>query len=552
MKLTGAQIIAQVLIEQGVSAVFGYPGGAALNLYDALQEQREKITHYLSAHEQGATHAADGYARASGKTGVVVATSGPGATNTVTGIATAYMDSIPMVVLTANVDMLQLGRDSFQDVYIAGVVQPVSKHSYVVRDVTKLASTLRNAFRIANSGRKGPVLVDVPKNITAERCEFTPGEPVIPAENPIPDEHELQSAAESIRQSERPVICFGGGVISANAWAELSEFARKANIPVCHTIMGTGGADVPEALELGMVGMHGSPASNRAIDASDLLIAIGTRFSDRVAMNANQFAPKAKIIQIDIDPAEIRKNIDVYSGIVGDVKDVLTSLIPMIEYRERNDWLLRIAQWKAQSEPVTQDGLLHPEQIMRTIGELAGNNLTLVTDVGQHQVWAAQYCKNPGARRFITSGGLGTMGFGYGAAIGAKLACPDQTVVHITGDGSLHMNMTEACTAVSYGFKVITVIMDNGVLGMVKQLQSVFYQGRYYQTQPHRQTDYCTVARGFGLEAFEADSPESFKAVFAQALAGDKAAWIHCRISEEERVLPMIPPGKTVENMIIK
>lgn len=554
MKLTGAEIIIEVLIEQGVTDLFGYPGGAAINIYEALYHRQDRIKHYLAAHEQGATHAADGYARATGKTGVILATSGPGATNTVTGIATAYLDSIPMVVITANVGTELIGKDSFQEVFITGITQPITKHNYAVRDVTKLADTLREAFKIAGSGRRGPVLVDIPKDITAAKCEFTSAPRwELPTISSAP-ESELQKVADLIAKAKRPVICFGGGVISSDASEELVEFVKKAKIPTCHTIMGTGVIGFGDDLDMGMIGMHGSMTANHAIDEADLMLAMGTRFSDRVALNLRDFAPHATIVQFDIDESEIRKNVMVDLAIVGDIKTELKSLIPLVDGKDRPSWMEMIQKWKTDYDIINGKNItgIRPVEIMEVIGNKCGENSVVTTDVGQHQMWAAQFCKKTRPRGFITSGGLGTMGFGYGAAIGAAVALPDATVFHITSDGSFHMNMNEACTAVSNNLKVITVIFDNKVLGMVHQWQSDFYNKHFIATEPERKTDYIKVAEGFGARGFRAETKEEFEKAVDEALAGEGPAWIVCPIDREEKVLPMIPNGGTVRSAILE
>lgn len=554
MKLTGAEIIIEVLIEQGVTDLFGYPGGAALNIYEALYHRQDRIRHYLTAHEQGATHAADGYARATGKTGVMLATSGPGATNTVTGIATAYLDSIPMVVITANVGTNLIGKDSFQEVFITGITQPVTKHNYTVRDITKLADTIRSAFRIAASGRRGPVLIDIPKDITAASYEFTPAprwtEPKA-AGAPV---EMLEKVAALLDKAERPVVCFGGGVISSEAGEELVAFVRKAKIPTCHTIMGTGVIGFGDDLDMGLVGMHGSMTANHAIDEADLLLAMGTRFSDRVALNLRDFAPHATIVQFDIDESEIRKNVLVDLAIVGDLKVELQNLVPLVREKPRPEWLGRIAGWQKEYDIINGKNLsgIRPFEIMAVIGEKGGPEAAITTDVGQHQMWAAQFCKKTRPRGFLTSGGLGTMGFGYGAAIGAAVALKDQPVFHITSDGSFHMNMNEACTAVSNGLKVITVILDNRVLGMVHQWQNDFYAKHFIATEPERKTDYIKVAEGFGARGYRAETRAEFETAVDKALAGEGPCWIHCPISSEEKVLPMIPNGGTVRSAILE
>ena len=552
MRLTGAEIIVEVLIEQGVTDLFGYPGGTVLNIFDALYAKQDRIHHYLTAHEQGATHAADGYARATGKTGVVLATSGPGATNTVTGIATAYLDSVPMVILTADVGTSLIGKDSFQEVFITGITNPITKHNYAVRDVERLAHTLRMAFKIAGSGRKGPVLVDIPKDITAAVCEFTPEPPVVIPTYPAPKADSLRDIAGLVNTSHRPLLCFGGGVISGGAEKELVELAQRANIPACHTLMGTGVIGFGDRLDLGMIGMHGSVPANNAMEEADVVLAVGTRFSDRVALNTEEFAPHAKIIQFDIDPSEVRKNVKAYQSVIGELKDTLAALTGMVEPQERDEWFAMLDGWRAKDYyPDTSKTKLHPMQIMQEIARQGGDNAIIVTDVGQHQMWAAQYCGKVRPRGFLTSGGLGTMGSGYGAAIGAKVGVPDATVFHITGDGSFHMNMNEACTAVSNNLKVITIIMDNAVLGMVRQWQTIFYDHHYMATDPHRKSDYVKLAEGFGLRGYRAETPEEFAKALQEALAGDGPAWIVCPIDKDERVLPMIPNGMTVRDMII-
>ncbi|NLW65753.1 MAG: biosynthetic-type acetolactate synthase large subunit, partial [Clostridiales bacterium] len=496
MKMTGAEIVVEVLIEQGVTELFGYPGGTALNIYEALYNSQDRIKHYLTAHEQGATHAADGYARSTGKTGVVIATSGPGSTNTVTGIATAYLDSIPMVVITANVGTPLIGKDSFQEVFITGITQPITKHNYAVRDISRLADTLRNAFKIAGSGRKGPVLVDIPKDITAQVYDYEPAERWVYEEKLSASQEELRDIACCIKKSKRPVICFGGGVISADAGEELVEFIAKTQIPACHTIMGTGVIGFGEELDMGIIGMHGSLTANHAIDECDLLIAMGTRFSDRVALKLSDFAPHAKVVHMDIDDSEIRKNVSADIAVVGDIKTELKNLIPMVCECRRPQWMESIKKWRMEDMKIYNQGFegIRPADILDVIGEVCGKDAIIATDVGQHQIWAAQFCKKTKPRGFLTSGGLGTMGFGYGAAIGAQVGNPDARVFHITSDGSFHMNMNEACTAVSYNLPVITVILDNKVLGMVYQWQTSFYDKHYIATTVERKSDYVKLA----------------------------------------------------------
>ena len=552
MKLTGAEIIIEVLMEQGVTDIFGYPGGTVLNIYEAIYNRSDKIHHHITAHEQGATHAADGYARATGKTGVVLVTSGPGVTNTVTGIATAYLDSIPMVIITANVGVDYIGKDSFQEVFITGITQPITKHNYAVRDITKLADTVRDAFKIAGSGRKGPVLIDIPKDITAATCEFKRQSAWVEPKQPAASEAQLQKIAAICKKAKRPVICFGGGVVSADAHDEMAQFIHKAQIPACHTIMATGILGYGDVLDLGILGMHGSAAANHAVDEADLLLTMGMRFSDRVALDTNDFAPHAKIIQFDIDESEIRKNVEIDSAVVGDIKQELTALLPMSEAVERPKWMEKITLWRKAEANINNKPFttIRPQEIMEVIGDQCGDNVIIATDVGQHQIWAAQFCKKVRSRGFITSGGLGTMGFGYGAAIGAQIGAPDATVVHITGDGSFHMNMNECCTAVKNKLRIITVIFDNQVLGMVRQWQKSFYHEHYCETVLERQTDYIKVVEGFGGTGFRAESKAEFAKVMEKALKCEGPVWIVCPIDREERVLPMIPGGSTVRSML--
>ncbi len=552
MKLTGSQIVAEVLLEHGVDTVFGYPGGAALNIYDELYKYSDRITHVLTAHEQGAAHAADGYARATGKVGVVMATSGPGATNLVTGIATAFMDSIPMVAITSNVPDDMIGRDAFQEICITGVAMPITKHTFFVNRIEDLADSLRNAFRIANSQRKGPVLVDITKDVSAQVTEFTAREPLPLKDKPIMAREDILAAIKMINNAEKPVIYAGGGVVASNACEKLRELTEKADIPVVHTLLAAGIIGCDNEHNLGLIGMHGSVAANRAIDQSDLVIALGARFSDRVALNTEKFARHAKILQIDLDRSEINKNVTVDKACIGDVNEFLTRALPYIEEKKRPQWHERVLGWKSKERIVrTPDCKLHPSDVMSTICDMTDEDTIFVTDVGQHQMWAAQYLKHQKAKKFITSGGLGTMGFGYGAAIGAKVGCPENRVIHITGDGSFHMNLNEACTTVSRNLPVITVIMNNSVLGMVYQWQTIFYEGRYSNTVLERQTDYVKLAEGFGLKGFRAETPEEFKEAMSKALECDGPVWIECMISRDERVLPMIPGGGTVDSIMV-
>ncbi len=554
MKLTGSQIFVEVLVEQGVDTLFGYPGGAVLNLYDELYKNSDRIRHVLTAHEQGASHAADGYARATGRTGVVLATSGPGATNLVTGIATAYMDSVPMVAFTGNVATTLLGKDSFQEAYIEGITMPITKHNYTVRRVEDLANTMRAAFRIAQSGRKGPVLVDIPKDITAASCEFTPKAPELIRTVTRYNEEDVKKAAQMINASERPIVYFGGGVRSAAGCQPLRDLLEKTGMPATYTLMAAGVLSYGEPHNLGLLGMHGCYAANKAIDEADLVIAVGTRFSDRVALNPDSFAKRAKIIQIDIDPSELGKNVDVDLSLTGDASYILQAILPYVEKTEHKLWMEQIRGWqKNDYKPVDSDTELKPHQIIDEICNQAGPEAVYVTDVGQHQMWAAQYLHHTKSRGFLTSGGLGTMGFGYGAAIGAQMALGrDARVVMLTGDGSFHMNLNEACTAVSYDLPIITVIFNNQVLGMVRQWQTTFYEKRYSDTDPHRKTDFVKLAEGFGAKGYRAATPAEFKAAFAAAMKQKGPSWIDCRIGKDEKVLPMIPGGGTVNDIIME
>lgn len=554
MQLNGSQIFVEVLCEQGVETIFGYPGGAVLNLYDELYKNADRITHVLTAHEQGAAHAADGYARATGRTGVVLATSGPGATNLVTGIATAYMDSVPMVAFTGNVATSGLGKDGFQEAYIEGITMPITKHNFTVRRVEDLADTMRAAFRIAQSGRKGPVLVDIPKDVTAAVCEFTSKKPEPIRTVTTFNAEQVKWAADLINAAQRPLVYFGGGVRSAASCQPLRDLIHKAEIPATYTLMAAGVVPYGDPMNIGMVGMHGCYTSNRAVADCDVLIAVGTRFSDRVALNPKTFAKNATIIQIDIDPSELGKNVDVDLSLTGDASYILQAILPYVEKTEHKLWMEQIRGWqKDDYKPVDSDTELKPHQIIDEICNQAGPEAVYVTDVGQHQMWAAQYLHHTKSRGFLTSGGLGTMGFGYGAAIGAQMALGrDARVVMLTGDGSFHMNLNEACTAVSYDLPIITVIFNNQVLGMVRQWQTTFYEKRYSDTDPHRKTDFVKLAEGFGAKGYRAATPAEFKAAFADAMKQKGPSWIDCRIGKDEKVLPMIPGGGTVNDIIME
>lgn len=552
MKLTGSQVVAEVLLDHGVDTVFGYPGGTALNIYDELYKYSGRIKHVLTAHEQGAAHAADGYARATGKTGVVFSTSGPGATNLVTGIATAFMDSIPMVAITANVPEPLIGRDAFQEICITGVTLPITKHNFFVNRIEDLEPSLREAFRIANSGRKGPVLVDITKDVTAASIEYTNKEPSALSPLPSMEKDDIAAVVKLINSAEKPVAYVGGGVVASDASEELLELLEKADIPAAYTLMAAGVIGYDNERNLGLVGMHGSVAANRAMDQADLIIALGARFSDRVALNPEKFGRKAKIVQVDIDKSEISKNVAVDKNCVGDVKEFLQRALPYIEEKKHPEWHERVAGWRSKERVVrTTDCRLHPYDVISKTCDMTDENTIYVTDVGQHQMWAAQFVRHNKTKKFITSGGLGTMGFGYGAAIGAKMGCPQDRVIHITGDGSFHMNLNEACTAVSQNLPIITIIMNNRVLGMVYQWQTIFYDKRYSNTTPERKTDFVKLAQAFGAEGYRAETPEEFEAAMEKALKADGPVWIDCTISREERVLPMIPANKSVEDMII-
>lgn len=554
MEKTGAQIIVEVLLEQGVDTVFGYPGGSVLNIYDALYEYRDRITHILTAHEQGASHAADGYARASGKTGVVFATSGPGATNLVTGIATAYMDSIPVVAITGNVGRDFLGRDSFQEVDITGVTLPVTKHNTIVKKIEDLAPALREAFRIANTGRKGPVLIDVPKDITAAVTEYEPCLPALPAPVPLVDPAQVSAAAEALLKSRRPVLYAGGGVISANASEQLAALARKFDIPVANSIMGLGSFPEDDPLSLGMIGMHGSLVANRAADECDVLVAVGARFSDRVAGNRRAFAASAKIIHIDVDPAEMGKNVAIDLPVSGDAGAVLTALADALPQGDHSAWRAELESIRAEGERhLTRgglDGFIDPRDVIEAVERLTPADTQIVTDVGQHQMWAAQYYTYRQPRTLITSGGLGTMGFGLGAAIGAQIANPNKCTVLFSGDGSFHMNLNEITTLASYHVPVVDIVMNNTVLGMVRQWQTAFYGKRYSQTDPHRKTNIKALAEAFGVKGMILDKPGEIEATLQEAFAHNGPVVIDCRIAPDQSVLPMIPPGCGVEDIM--
>lgn len=552
MRYNGAQILCETLLEQGVDTIFGYPGGAVLNIYDALYQYQDRIRHILTAHEQGAAHAADGYARATGKIGVVLATSGPGATNLVTGIATAYMDSIPMVAITGNVGVPLIGKDSFQEVYIAGITMPITKHNFVVGRVEELADIVREAFQIAQSGRQGPVLIDIPKDVTAAMCEFSAKPVSTITETYDVSDADFRRIAAEINAAKRPVIYYGGGMIASGACEELVALMHKADIPATGTVMSIGSVPSDDPLYLGMIGMHGKVSAGWAIDRSDLLLSIGTRFSDRVATNTNRFAPDARIIHVDVDAAEINKNMPADDFLVSDAKTFLSGILPYIQPTRHDAWRAQIEEWRVKLDykPKDAEDCLHPHQIVQICTELGGDDLIFTTDVGQHQMWTAQYCARSHPRQFLTSGGLGTMGFGYGAAIGAKTAKPEQPVIHITGDGSFHMNLNELCTTVTYQIPVITVIMNNQVLGMVRQWQRMFYEDRFSSTTLERKTDYVKLAEAFGARGFRCTTPKELREALAKALVHNGPTIIDCVVDRDERVLPMIAAGEDIRNII--
>jgi acetolactate synthase-1/2/3 large subunit len=573
MQYTGARILIESLIEQGVDTVFGYPGGAMLFVYDELFKHKDRIRHVLTSHEQHAAHAADGYARSTGKVGVCMATSGPGATNLVTGIATAYMDSVPIVAITANVPTSLLGKDSFQEVDIAGVTMPITKHNWIVKDVKDLAEVVREAFLVAASGRPGPVLIDIPKDVTAALCEWTPRsqhDPTV-AQSPVAlaraarlslrgsrqtyTEEDIRAAAELITQAKRPFIYAGGGVIMAEAAAELRALVERLKAPAALSLMAKGALPFDHPLNTGMIGMHGSVASNRAIQKADLVIAIGARFSDRVVSKADKFAVDAKILHLDIDPAEINKNVKSERWIIGDLKKVLGELLQKIPERTENEWNGDVAELKkivpeAHSRPVA----LHPKVAIEAVARRLGDEVIVATDVGQHQMWASQFYPLNRPRSFLTSGGLGTMGSGMGLALGAKIANPNRPVVLFTGDGSFRMNCAELATAYNYHLPVLVVIMNNRVLGMVRQWQTLFYDERYAETTLLRPPDFVKLAGAYGLTGYRAENEGQFMEALDKALAdiaGGKAAVIEALIDMDEQVLPMVPGGKAIDDMIL-
>lgn len=549
MKLNGSEIIVECLKEQGVDTVFGYPGGAILNVYDALYKHSDEITHILTSHEQGASHAADGYARATGKVGVCFATSGPGATNLVTGIATAYMDSIPVVAITCNVTVPLLGKDSFQEVDIAGITMPITKHSYIVKDVSKLADTIRNAFRIAKSGRPGPVLVDVTKDVTANECEYTKQQPqpIQRVTYTIKDE-DVNNAVEMIKAAKKPYIFVGGGVIASDASEELKKFVYKVDAPVCDTLMGKGAFDGSDEHYTGMLGMHGTKTSNFGVSECDLLITIGARFSDRVTGNASKFAKNAKILQFDVDAAEINKNIKTDASVIGDALEVLKKINDRLPQQEHAEWRNHIKDYEAKYPMKYNTDILNGPLIMEKIYQMTDGEAIITTDVGQHQMWAAQHYKYKHPRTLLTSGGLGTMGYGLGACIGAKVGCRDKVVINIAGDGCFRMNMNEVATATRYNIPIIEIVFNNHVLGMVRQWQDLFYGKRYSATVLDDSVDFVKISEGMGAKAYRVTTIEEFENAFKEAVELNIPCVIECDISREDKVFPMVSPGAAISD----
>lgn len=548
MQLNGSQILIECLLEQGVDTIFGYPGGAILNVYDELYRYQDRLRHILTSHEQGASHAADGYARATGKVGVCMATSGPGATNLVTGIATAYMDSVPMVAITCNVTLPLLGKDSFQEVDISGVTMPITKHSFIVKDVNDLAAAIRSAFKIAQSGRPGPVLVDIPKDVTAAVTEFEPKTPeIIPRKTDTIRESDIEAVLQAIRSSERPMIFVGGGNVLSGDSAELKEFVKKVDAPVTDTLMGKGAFDGTDEYYMGMLGMHGTKAANLSVTECDLLIALGVRFSDRVVGKSDKFAYNAKIVHIDIDAAEVNKNIQVDYSIIGDLKSILEILNKKLENQYHRAWIDKVLARKAAMPMRYRFDVLTGPYIIERIYELTGGDAIISTDVGQHQMWAAQYFSYRNPRTLLTSGGMGTMGYGLGACIGAKVGMPDKHVFNIAGDGCFRMNMNELATASRYKIPIIQVIFDNHALGMVRQWQTLFYGKRYSNTILEDQVDYVKVSEALGAKAYEVMSRDEVDGVIREAMSCDGPVVINCVLDQDDKVWPMVAPGAPIE-----
>ncbi len=549
MQLTGAEIVVECLKEQGVDTVFGYPGGTILNVYDALYKHSKEINHILTSHEQGAAHAADGYARATGKVGVCLATSGPGATNLVTGIATAYMDSVPVIAITCNVNLPLLGKDSFQEVDIAGITMPITKHNYIVKDISKLADTIRNAFVIAREGRPGPVLVDITKDVTANTYEYEKQEVSVPSVVCKYTDQDIKEAAALLKESQKPFIYVGGGAVLSGAFNQVRELARKIDAPVCDTLMGKGVMNGHDKRYTGMIGMHGTKASNLGVSECDLLIALGARFSDRVVGNASKFASDAKVLHIDIDAAEINKNIKTTVSVVGDLKEILEKLNCEIPELEHKEWNAHINELK-EKHPLNYDNSkLSCPFIMEEIDKATEGKAVITTDVGQHQMWAAQYYKYSEPRTFLSSGGLGTMGYGLGACIGAKMGRPDKVCINIAGDGCFRMNMNELATASRYQIPIIEVVINNHVLGMVRQWQTLFYEKRYSQTVLNDGVDFCMVAKGLGCEAIRVTKKEEVADAVKRAIEMKRPVLIDCMIPEDDKVFPMVPAGAPISEV---
>ena len=557
MKLNGSQIIVECLVEQGVDTIFGYPGGAVLNIYDELYKNQDKIRHILTSHEQGASHAADGYARSTGKVGVVLATSGPGATNLVTGIATAYMDSVPMVAITGNVGCAALGKDSFQEVDITGITMPITKHNYIVKDITKLADVFREAFQIARSGRPGPVLIDIPKDITDPKCmcEYEPkiidktviAKPIAPVSEDV-----IKKVASMIQQAKRPFIYAGGGVIRSFASEELNKMATMMDIPTSTSLMGLGAFDQTNPLSTGLIGMHGTVASNRCVVECDLLLALGVRFSDRVLSNRKHFAENAAIVQVDIDRAEIDKNIPTTVSCVMDVKEFLTRVMKYLEPKKNPIWLALVDSWKNIFSENQLSSTLKPRFFMEEIQRVTNGDCYICTEVGQHQLWAAQYFKYTKPNRLMSSGGLGTMGYGMGASIGTQIGNPDAMVFNIAGDGSFRMNFNELLTISKYNLPVCVIVANNAVLGMVRQWQTAFYEKRYSQTMLDTVLDYEALAKATGVRYFECFSREDYTKAIEEVVKTRKPTLINAHVEIDEKVLPMVAPGKPIDDIMLK
>lgn len=552
MLLSGSDILVKTLIEQGCDTVFGYPGGQILNVYDSLYTHETQIKHILTAHEQGAAHAADGYARTTGKVGVVISTSGPGATNLVTGIATAYLDSIPMIAICGNVPTTQIGSDSFQEIDITGVTLPITKHNYFVGDVADLADTIREAFKLAKSGRPGPVLIDVPKDVQIAKCEYEPGAPAEKESQYAAKDIRVEEAAKHINSAKRPFIYFGGGLITANAQEELLSLAEKIDAPIGCSLMGLSAIPTDHPRFLGMQGMHGHYASSMAMHNADLILSLGVRFNDRVTGNRQKFATGAKIIHIDVDGSELNKTVNAVCGLRGDVKLTLQKLLPLLNEDKKTEWMAKVNSFRKDEETYldNRDGLT-PRKAILTLNQHLGENTAVCTDVGQHQMWSAQNLNFKTPRRFVSSGGLGTMGFGFGAAIGAAFGTKERSVL-VTGDGSFGMNLNELATAVRYNVPIVILIMNNGVLGMVRQWQTLFYNKHYSNTVLERKTDFAAFAKAFGAEGEAVSTPEELDAALGRAFKTEGPYIIDCKIDKDEFVLPMLPPGGSMDDIITK